>query len=311
MSHEIRTPLNGVLGMAQVMRLDELSPLQSERLDVVQRSGEALLALLNDVLDMSKIEAGRVDLEVAEFDFDRILGTACEAFAALTADKGVALTYAGEAAQGLFHGDPTRVRQIIYNLLSNAAKFTAQGQISVTAAKTDTGVRFSVSDTGIGMTAEALGRLFEKFSQADASTTRRFGGSGLGLSICRELCRLMGGTIEVQSAPGEGSTFTVELPLPYVGSAPTRPATASPGAAAERFDQPRRILVAEDNPTNRLVLRSLLQFACEIDVEMVADGALAVEAWESTCRAWTASPPPSGSGRSKPKPAGRASPSSP
>jgi signal transduction histidine kinase/DNA-binding NarL/FixJ family response regulator len=282
-SHEIRTPLNGVLGMAQVMRLDELSPVQSERLDVVQRSGEALLALLNDVLDMSKIEAGRIELELTDFDLARVIDAACEAFAALTADKGVALTYTGEAAQGLFRGDPTRVRQIVFNLLSNAAKFTERGQVSVTAARTDAGLRLTVSDTGIGMTTEAVVRLFEKFSQADASTTRRFGGSGLGLSICRELCSLMGGTIAVESAPGEGSTFTVELPLLYVG--PAAPASqaglTNPGASAEFLDQPLRILVAEDNQTNQLVLRSLLQFAGNIEVEMVGDGALAVEAWET------------------------------
>jgi CheY-like chemotaxis protein/anti-sigma regulatory factor (Ser/Thr protein kinase) len=282
-SHEIRTPLNGVLGMTQVMRLDELSPVQSERLDVVQRSGEALLALLNDVLDMSKIEAGRIELELTDFDLGRTIGAACEAFGALTADKGVALTFAGETAQGLFRGDPTRVRQIVSNLLSNAAKFTERGQIGITAARTGDGVRLTVSDTGIGMTAEAVGRMFERFSQADASTTRRFGGTGLGLPICRELTSLMGGTIAVESTPGRGSTFTVELPLPYIGpSAPPSPATlAHPGTPLESRDRPLRILVAEDNPTNQLVLRSLLQFAGNIEVEMVGDGALAVEAWEA------------------------------
>jgi signal transduction histidine kinase/CheY-like chemotaxis protein len=281
-SHEIRTPLNGVLGMAQVMRLDELSPVQSERLDVVQRSGEALLALLNDVLDMSKIEAGRIELELTDFDLGRTIGAACEAFGALTADKGVALTYAGEAARGLFRGDPTRVRQIVFNLLSNAAKFTERGQISVTATRIGAGVRLTVSDTGIGMSAEALGRMFEKFSQADASTTRGFGGTGLGLSICRELSSLMGGTIAVESAPGEGSTFTVELPLRYVGPSapPSRAALANPGAPLESRGQPLRILVAEDNQTNQLVLRSLLQFVGNIEVEMVGDGSLAVETWQ-------------------------------
>jgi signal transduction histidine kinase/ActR/RegA family two-component response regulator len=281
-SHEIRTPLNGVLGMAQVMRLDALSPVQSERLDVVQRSGEALLALLNDVLDMSKIEAGKIELELTDFDLSRSIGAACEAFAALTADKGVALTFEDSEAQGVFRGDPTRVRQIVFNLLSNAAKFTERGQIRVTAARTQAGVRLTVADTGIGMSAEAVGRMFEKFSQADASITRRFGGTGLGLSICRELTTLMGGTIAVESTPGEGSTFTVELPLPYVGLAAPSPqaVVADPGAALELRETPMRILVAEDNQINQLVLRSLLQFAGNIDVEMVEDGALAVEAWE-------------------------------
>ena len=282
-SHEIRTPLNGVMGMAQVMRMDELSPMQSERLDVVQRSGEALLGLLNDVLDMSKIEAGRIELELTDFDLGRTIGAACEAFGALTAEKGVALTYRGEAARGLFRGDPTRVRQIISNLLSNAAKFTERGQIDVTAERTAAGVRLTVADSGIGMTAEALGRMFEKFSQADASTTRRFGGTGLGLSICRELSSLMGGTITLESVLGEGSTFIVELPLPYVGpSASAAPAAlANPGAPLESRDQPLRILVAEDNQTNQLVLRSLLQFVGNIEVAMVGDGALAVEAWKA------------------------------
>ena len=285
-SHEIRTPLNGVLGMAQAMRYHELDPAQRQRLDVVQRSGEALLALLNDVLDMSKIEAGKIDLELIDFELSATIRAAHDAFLALTAERGVTMALDIDACSGVFHGDPTRVRQILYNLLSNAAKFTERGRIDVRALRTETGVRISVQDTGIGMPADTAQRMFEKFSQADASVTRRFGGTGLGLSICRELAGLMGGSIGVDSTLGQGSTFTVDLPLPYVGPAqpaPAGPTTTLPAGLIGQAE-PLRILVAEDHEINRLVLRNLLDVIGNLDLEMVANGALAIEAWEA--REW-------------------------
>jgi signal transduction histidine kinase/CheY-like chemotaxis protein len=285
-SHEIRTPLNGVLGMAQAMRYDALNPAQRQRLDVIQRSGEALLALLNDVLDMSKIEAGKVDLELIDFDLGATMKAAYDAFLAITAENGVTMALDVEACSGVFHGDPTRVRQILYNLLSNAVKFTERGRIDVRARRTEGGVRISVQDTGIGMQAETAQRMFEKFSQADASVTRRFGGTGLGLSICRELAELMGGSIGVDSALGQGSTFTVDLPLKFVGPAepaPAAPTNSLPPGLIGRAEK-LRILVAEDHEINRFVLRNLLDVIGNLDLEMVANGALAIAAWEA--REW-------------------------
>lgn len=285
-SHEIRTPLNGILGMAQAMRYDALNPAQRQRLDVVQRSGEALLALLNDVLDMSKIEAGKVDLELIDFDLHATMKAAYDAFLAVTAERGVTLALDVEACRGVFHGDPTRIRQILYNLLSNAVKFTERGRIDVRARRTEGGVRISVQDTGIGMQAETAQRMFEKFAQADASVTRRFGGTGLGLSICRELAGLMGGSIDVDSTLGQGSTFTVDLPLKFVGPAqpaPAAPTNALPAGLIGRAET-LRILIAEDHEINRLVLRNLLEVIGNLDLEMVANGAFAIEAWAA--REW-------------------------
>ena len=282
-SHEIRTPLNGVLGMAQAMQCDELNPAQRQRLDAVRRSGEALLALLNDILDMSKIEAGKIDLELIDFDLGATIRAAYDAFLAITVEKGVTMTFDIEACGGVFHGDPTRVRQILYNLLSNAVKFTEHGEIGVRALRTEGGVRIIVRDTGIGMPSETAHRMFEKFSQADASTTRRFGGTGLGLPICRELAALMGGSVGVESTLGQGSIFTVDLPLPFVGpvQAPLATPTADPadvlGGRAEKL----RILVAEDHKINQLVLENLLSIAGISDVEMVANGRLAIEGWQA------------------------------
>jgi signal transduction histidine kinase len=278
-SHEIRTPLNGVLGMVQVMRFDDLSPVQRLRLDVIERSGEALLALLNDVVDMSKIEAGRIELERIDFDLGAVIRAGHDAFLAVAAEKNLAMALDIEACRGLFHGDPTRIRQIVYNLLSNAVKFTEQGRIEVSARRTEDGIRLVVRDTGIGLSAEATNRIFDKFSQADASTTRRFGGSGLGLTICRELTTLMGGSIAVDSVPGSGSTFTVDLPLPFIGPVPAAPAAPAPRRPDRRAGK-LRILMAEDNEINQQVLRGLLAVAGERDLTLVSDGAQAIDAWE-------------------------------
>ena len=282
MSHEIRTPLNGVLGMAQAMQADELSDVQRARIAVVRESGETLLAILNDILDLSKIEAGRLTLETTEFDMGELARGAHAVFSAIAEERGLAFSLEiDEAALGTYEGDPTRVRQILHNLASNALKFTAAGEVSISLRALEAGVRVQVCDTGEGIAPEALDRLFDKFVQADASTTRRFGGTGLGLAICRELTQMMGGAIGAESLPGKGSTFTVDLPLIRLGDA--RQAIAAPSA------QPRqaapelaalRVLAAEDNATNQLVLKTLL---AQVGVEptLVENGQLAVEAWES------------------------------
>lgn len=278
MSHEIRTPLNGVLGMAQAMAMDQLSAPQRERLEVVRESAVALLALLNDVLDLSKIEAGKLDLEAIEFDLGEVMRGAHQAFTALANKKGLSFALDSAAAEGVYLGDPTRVRQILYNLLSNAVKFTEQGEIRVRADLDDRGLRLAVTDTGPGIAPEKLSLLFAKFTQMDASTTRRYGGTGLGLSICRQLAELMGGDITVESRLGEGTTFTVVLPLPRVDDARGPAVLTAPRRAL--VERPLKVLAAEDNTVNQLVLKTLLHHI-GLSPVVVADGGAALAAWEA------------------------------
>jgi signal transduction histidine kinase/AmiR/NasT family two-component response regulator len=281
MSHEIRTPLNGVLGMAQAMAADSLSPLQRERLDIIDQSGKALLAILNDILDLSKIEAGRLELEEIEFDLGEVARGAHSAFTALANKKGLSFALDIERARGVYVGDPTRIRQILYNLISNGLKFTEHGEIRVTASQADGELLVTVADTGIGIPPEALAKLFGKFAQVDASTTRRFGGTGLGLAICQQLSLLMGGSITVTSDVGVGSTFTVTLPLRRVADERTAPRawTSEPEAPAST-PLTVRVLAAEDNSVNQLVLKTLLH-QIGVDPVLVSDGTAAVEAWEN------------------------------
>ncbi len=280
MSHEIRTPLNGVLGMAQAMAMDELSTLQRERLGIVHASGEALLAILNDVLDLAKIEAGKLDLEDIEFDLDEVARGAHQAFTGQANKKGLSFALDIEDAQGVYRGDPTRLRQILYNLVSNALKFTDRGEIRVTAHWKDERLAFAVTDTGVGIPEDRLQALFGRFDQADASTTRRFGGTGLGLAICRELAEMMGGAIAVESTLGFGSTFTVTLPLRRVGDPrPVMPLPAPPAPDDEAYALKLRVLAAEDNTVNQLVLKTLLH-QVGVDPVVVSNGIEAVRAWE-------------------------------
>jgi signal transduction histidine kinase/ActR/RegA family two-component response regulator len=280
MSHEIRTPLNGVLGMAQAMAMDELTSVQRERLGVVHASGEALLAILNDVLDLAKIEAGKLDLEDIEFDLEEVARGAHQAFTDQANKKGLSFALDIENAQGIYRGDPTRLRQILYNLVSNALKFTDKGEISVMARWQDEALALAVTDTGVGIPADRLQALFGRFDQADASTTRRFGGSGLGLAICRELAEMMGGSIDVESTLGFGSTFTVSLPLERVGDGRSSLALPAPPAPEdEAYALKLRVLAAEDNTVNQLVLKTLLN-QIGIDPVVVSNGAEAVIAWE-------------------------------
>ncbi|HEX3916422.1 MAG TPA: ATP-binding protein [Caulobacteraceae bacterium] len=284
MSHEIRTPLNGVLGMAQAMSMDALSEAQRERLEVVRLSGEALLSVLNDVLDLSKIEAGKLALEIIDFDLGEVVRGACQALRTTAEAKGLAFEVDMGAAEGTYRGDPTRLRQIMLNLVSNALKFTESGAVTVRACCRDERLRLMVSDTGEGIGPEVVSSLFAKFTQGDASTTRRFGGTGLGLAICRELAELMGGSIEVESRLGEGSTFTVTVDAPRIGEA--RSGAAAPieqPAAVSDAARDVRVLAAEDNPVNQLVLKTLLSHAGVTPV-IVENGALALEAWETS--AW-------------------------
>ena len=227
MSHEIRTPLNGVLGMTQAMEAGDLDAEQRARLKIIRQSGEALLTILNDFLDLSKIEAGKLELEEIEFDLEAVAESALAPFSAIAEAKGVTLRLDVAAAHGVYLGDPTRIRQILYNLTSNALKFTQQGEIGLSVAPTSVGLQVRVSDTGIGIPADKLATLFDSFTQVDASTARKFGGTGLGLSICRRLAHLMGGTIVVESRPAKARPSS--SPCRWSASAMSwRPAPTSP-----------------------------------------------------------------------------------
>jgi PAS domain S-box-containing protein len=295
-SHELRTPMNGILGMTALLLAGDCTPAQREQLAIVQRSGEALLAILNDVLDFSKIEAGHFGIEVIPFPLRDALREPLAPLAVRAAAKGLAFDVAIDPTlPDEVLGDPVRLRQVLVNLVDNALKFTAQGAVRVEArplAGRDDGrawISLAVHDTGVGIAPDAQQEIFEAFRQADASTTRRFGGTGLGLSICRRLVELMGGTITLTSTPGTGSTFGVELPLGR--PAPTAAVhTAAPdrgGAASSphRGDTPApraasaaalRILLVEDNPVNQLVAAGMLRQMGHV-VEIADDGARAIE----------------------------------
>jgi two-component system, sensor histidine kinase len=287
MSHEIRTPLNGVLAMAQIMAMGELSEVQRERLDVISRSGEALLAVLNDILDLSKIEAGRMELEISALEARDLARQVESTHAELAQKKGLTFTVAlADNAAGLRRGDCPRLLQVLNNLVANAMKFTESGEVEVCIEGEGPdgvdGLRMTVRDTGIGVAADKLPLLFQKFSQLDASTTRRFGGTGLGLAICRELTHLMGGRIWAESTEGEGSTFHVSVPLERIGDAtaeaPPRAAAADDGGDDQPDDRPLRVLAAEDNATNQLVLKSVMA-TFGVDLHLVGHGRAAVDAW--------------------------------
>jgi signal transduction histidine kinase/AmiR/NasT family two-component response regulator len=295
MSHEIRTPLNGVLTMAQIMAAaGDLAPDQRERLEVIRQSGETLLTVLNDILDLSKIEAGRMELEDVEFDTGELARRMEAIHGPAAAKKGLAFSVNMTAkAGGVRRGDPARLQQILNNLVSNAVKFTSIGEVRVVVDGEgddgESGLRITITDTGIGVPTDKLESLFQKFSQVDSSTTRKFGGTGLGLAICRELAQIMGGSVWAESIEGVGSTFFVIMPALRVGAAavPARvPSASAPtedadGDEAASDGPPLRILAAEDNPTNQLVLRTVMSMF-GLEVEIVSDGAQAVEAWSNS-----------------------------
>ena len=250
-SHEIRTPLNGILGMTQVLLSDSaLPPGVRDRLDIVQGAGRTMKALVDDILDVAKMEAGKLTLETVPFDLRATLVDAAALWEDQAAAKGLAFEVALTAAPGVVLGDPSRVRQIVFNLLSNAMKFTAQGKIAMSAHADGKFVRIIVSDTGVGIAAEKRHLIFESFRQADTSTTRQFGGTGLGLSICRSLANAMHGDITVDSVPDAGSTFTVTLPLVAYGT------TESCATGAVSSDAV--VLVLDRNPIMRGMWKALL-----------------------------------------------------
>ena len=282
MSHEIRTPLNGVLGMAEVLADIVVEPLQRQMVDTIRKSGETLLTVLNGILDMSKIEAGKMAVESVPFVPLELIRQAESIYAIAAEEKGVAfevLATAGCDKPRL--GDAHRVMQVLNNLLNNAFKFTERGQVTLKfSCRTGKPVQIEVSDTGIGMDASQVARVFESFEQADGSMTRRFGGTGLGLSIVRELVTLMGGTISAESAPGHGSMFRIVLPLAEAENAPASQVRPKQEPLREDALAGVRLLCADDNATNRLVLSEMLARTGAV-VTQVENGREAVEAWSA------------------------------
>ena len=278
-SHEIRTPLNGILGLAQAISADQLVPEQAHRIEVLKRSGMGLLAILNDLLDLAKIEAGRMTIELAPFSPGEVMTASRDAIWATAEAKGITVeTVIDPSAQGIYQGDATRLRQIVDNLVSNAVKFTEIGSVHVFITRSDDRLVLTVKDTGIGMTPQATARIFSRFEQADISTTRRFGGTGLGLSICAELVKAMKGEITVSSGVGKGSTFVVTLPLERLSDGHIEPLPKPEGQVFFN-GPPLRVLAAEDHPVNQLVLKTLLA-QLGINITLVGDGAEVLQRYQ-------------------------------
>jgi len=269
MSHELRTPLNGMLGLAQALKLEPLEPGEREQVELLEDSGRNLLTLLNDVLDLSKIEAGKLDIAPIPGDLVQTCARAARLHGALAADKGLAITFTvdGDTPASLSF-DPVRVRQCVSNLLSNAVKFTAHGEIAMTLrceplADGDVRATIRVADSGVGMSGETLSRLFGAYVQADAATAREFGGTGLGLNITRRLAEMMGGGVTVESQEGVGSTFTLCFRCDAV--AVEAPPAEAEEAAAPLGLQARKVLLVDDHPVNRKVVGVMLApFGCVV-----------------------------------------------
>jgi signal transduction histidine kinase/ActR/RegA family two-component response regulator len=278
MSHEIRTPMNGILASTELVLDTGLTSEQRELISACHVSGQQLLAILNDILDLSRCESGKLTLEQVPFDLHSEVISVMKLYSVIAQQKGVALNlhWSDEAPEWV-RGDPTRLRQVLSNLMSNALKFTNDGSVRLTVSS-DTGtspkarLRFLIEDTGVGIPPGTLPNLFSPFVQGDGSTTRRYGGTGLGLAICKQLVALMGGSIDVHSEPGKGSRFVVHVEFELAD--PVKPIVEH---VADRASLPRRlhVLVAEDNPVNQLVAQRLLErHGCSVDV--VATGTAAV-----------------------------------
>ena len=284
MSHEIRTPLNGVIGLIDALGRTELAPEQREMVDLVREAGVTLERLVSDILDVSKIEAGLLQIETRPFDLKGSLVGLIQTHQRRAQDKGLRFDVVFDpAAEGWYVGDSTRITQVLGNLLSNAVKFTTRGGVRLSVAADDAAgpgpaarVSFEVEDSGVGFNQEVGAALFQRFIQADSTITRRFGGTGLGLAICQALLALMGGEIAVQSEPGVGSLFRVDILMDRTAAPPTpRPV---PAPASIDIGRPLRVLLAEDHPVNQKVVQLLLR-PLGAEVTVVDDGAKAIEAF--------------------------------
>ncbi|WP_374673892.1 ATP-binding protein [Ideonella sp.] len=287
MSHEIRTPMNAVIGLTELLHDDSTDALQRERLRRVGDAAQHLLGLINDVLDLSRIEAGKLSVDTVAFDLRALAARICGMVDGAARDKGLLLRQALDPAlPPRLLGDERRLGQVLLNFLGNAIKFTGQGEVGLRVgwvpgapppADGPLWLRFEVWDTGIGLTPEQQSRIFEAFEQADVSTTRQYGGSGLGLTISRELAQLMGGQTGVASVPGQGSRFWIDVPLQVLDEAPAHPAQDAPAGrpALPRWAGVAPLLVVEDNPVNQEVIRALLA-RHGLEGELASDGAVAV-----------------------------------
>ena len=281
MSHEIRTPMNAIMGIADLLAKTALSPEQDKYVQIFRRAGDNLLNLINDILDLSKVEASQLELERTGFSLKDHLEKVTEMVVARAEEKGLAMVceIAPDVANDLI-GDPTRLRQVLLNLLGNAIKFTESGEVTLRVASdanpsVPTALRFTVTDTGIGIPDEKLSRVFERFTQADSSTTRRFGGSGLGLTISKRLVELMGGRIWVESEVGSGSVFAFAVPF-EIATTVNRPTAAPVGTGPEAALPALRILLAEDSPDNCIITIAYLEDT-PYQVDIAGTGAIACE----------------------------------
>ena len=292
MSHELRTPLNGILGMAQVLTGGDLSSAQAEQVSIILESGQSLLAILNDILDLSKIEAGRMEMSFVEADIRHKLARVCKLYQPIAEDKGIKLRLVVDpSVPSLLMLDTVRVRQCVGNLISNAVKFADKGDILVVVtaqarSNDTTRITIHVSDNGCGIPQDKVAQIFESFVQADGSTTRKYGGSGLGLPISRKLARMMGGDITVASEPGKGSIFTLTLDSQIVRQ--EKPAAFPPSVTPSALNDSMtvathpvsrtatRVLVVDDNAINRRVARSFLE-QNDYDVHEACDGLQALD----------------------------------